>query len=156
MRLLALPGRNAREAGCWAETGRGHGATRAATPLDRACLPPLQERYERLAHEEAARRAARRAAKEAEVYGSLDFRPQLNSRSLAMAPAGSGGVEALASAEKKQRKLEELLRGEEERRRAECTFQAGLLVAGISCQQAWGEVVGLREGWRPAVGSEST
>ncbi|KAL4451782.1 hypothetical protein ABPG75_007444 [Micractinium tetrahymenae] len=86
-------------------------------------LESPQERYERLALEEAARRTARRAAKEAEVYGSLEFRPQLNPRSLAMAPGGSGGVEALASAEKKRRKLEELRRAEEERRRAECTFR---------------------------------
>jgi len=86
-----------------------------------------------LAREEAARLAAKRAAKEAEVYGSLDFKPQLNPRSLAMAPTGSGGVEALAAAEKKQAKLEELRRQEEERRRAQCTFQvcAGWAVGGV-------------------------
>ncbi|KAI7837508.1 hypothetical protein COHA_008644 [Chlorella ohadii] len=86
-------------------------------------LESEQERYERLAGEEAARLAAKRAAKEAEVYGSLAFKPQLNPRSLALAPAGSGGVEALASADRQRRKLEELVAEEEARQRAECTFQ---------------------------------
>ena len=58
------------------------------------------------------------------MYGGLRFQPQLNQRSLAMAPAGSRGVEALASAQKKQRRLAELQREEEARQRAECTFQA--------------------------------
>lgn len=97
----------------------------------------VQERYERLAREEAARQAARRAAKEAEIYGGMDFKPQLNPRSLALAPAGSGGVEALASADKRQRKLEELQRAEEERRRAECTFQVG--GQGQTCVGCWAE-----------------
>lgn len=100
-------------------------------------LLPLQERYDRLAREEAARRAARRAAKEAEVYGGLDFRPQLNPRSLAMAPAGSGGVQALASAEKRRRGLEELRREEEARRRAECTFQVGTKGDGPLLHACW-------------------
>lgn len=85
----------------------------------------LQERYNRLAGEEATRQAARRAAKEAQVYASLDFKPQLNPRSLSIAPGGSGGVEALASAEKRQRRLEELRQAEEARQRSECTFQVG-------------------------------
>ena len=95
----------------------------------------VQERYERLGADEAERQAARRAAKEAEVYGSLSFQPQLNQRSLAMAPARSGGIEALASAEKKQRRLGELQRVEEARQRAECTFQASLacLLGGWGC-----------------------
>ena len=84
----------------------------------------VQERYERLGTDEADRQAARRAAKEAEVYGGLRFQPQLNQRSLAMAPGGSGGMEALASAERRQRRLAELQRDEEARQRAECTFQA--------------------------------
>ncbi|PRW56897.1 hypothetical protein C2E21_4317 [Chlorella sorokiniana] len=86
-------------------------------------LESEQERYERLAGEEAARLAAKRAAKEAEVYGSMDFKPQLNPRSLALAPAGSGGVQALASADRQRAKLEELRAEEEARQRAECTFQ---------------------------------
>jgi hypothetical protein len=84
----------------------------------------VQERYERLGADEAERQAARRAAREAEVYGGLRFQPQLNQRSLAMAPAGSGGVEALANAERRQRRLADLQREEEARQRAECTFQA--------------------------------
>lgn len=93
-------------------------ATRAGNLLENE-----RERYERMAGEEGDRLAAKRAAKEAEVYGGMDFRPQLNRRSLAMAPAGSGGLDALASADKRQRKLEELRRVAEEQRRAECTFQ---------------------------------
>lgn len=101
------------------------------------CLP--QERYERLAGEEAARLAAKRAAKEAEVYGSLHFKPQLNPRSLTLAPAGSGGVEALASADRQRRKLEELRAEEEARQRAECTFQVGH-AAGVGCgSRGWAE-----------------
>ena len=91
-----------------------------------------QERYERLAGEEAARLAAKRAAKEAEVYGSLAFKPQLNPRSLALAPVGSGGVEALASADRQRRKLEELVAEEEARQRAECTFQVGVEMGCVS------------------------
>lgn len=83
-----------------------------------------QERYERLGCEEAERQAARRAAKQAEVYGGLAFTPQLNPRSRALAPAGSGGVDGLAADAQRQReRLESLRREEEERRRAECTFQ---------------------------------
>lgn len=77
-----------------------------------------------MAGEEAQRMAARRAAMEAEVYGGLDFKPQLNRRSLAMAPAGSGGVEALASGRRQRERLEELRQEEADRQRAECTFQA--------------------------------
>ena len=47
--------------------------------------PGALRRCERMALEEAARLEARRAAKEAEVYGGLDFKPQLNPRSLRMA-----------------------------------------------------------------------
>lgn len=101
-------------------------------PAHSACH---QERYERLAGEEAARLAAKRAAKEAEVYGSLDFKPQLNPRSLALAPAGSGGVEALASAGRQRQKLEELRAEEEARQRAECTFQVGGDAVFASCSE---------------------
>ena len=97
----------------------------AQPPHDCPTFPHPQERYERLAGEEAARLAAKRAAKEAEVYGSLDFKPQLNPRSLALAPAGSGGVGALASGDRQRRKLAELRAEEEARQRAECTFQVG-------------------------------
>lgn len=111
---------------------------RASRPLPRLARLPAgahpclflhpQERYERLAHEEAERQAARRAAKEAEVYAGLAFKPQLNPRSRALAPGGSGGVEGLAAEGARQReRLEALRREEEERRRAECTFQVGSL-----------------------------
>lgn len=91
----------------------------------------LQERYDRLAGEEAERLAARRATLKEEVYGSMHFRPQLNPRSVAMAPSGSGGVEGLASfASKQQQRLAELSRAEEDRQRQQCTFQ-------VSCQQLW-------------------
>lgn len=99
-------------------------------------LETEQQRYERLAGEEAARLAAKRAAKEAEVYGGMEFKPQLNRRSLALAPAGSGGVQALAGpvADRQRARLEELRREEEARRRAECTFQVRPL--GAAEQQA--------------------
>ncbi|EFN55803.1 hypothetical protein CHLNCDRAFT_52023 [Chlorella variabilis] len=84
----------------------------------------VMERYERMAGEEAARMAARRAAKEAEVYGGMQFRPQLNPRSVALAPTGSGGVHGLASvADRQRQRLAELRQEEEERQRSQCTFQ---------------------------------
>lgn len=48
-------------------------------------LETEEERYERMAGEEAARLEARRAAKEQEIYGGMDFKPHLNPRSLRMA-----------------------------------------------------------------------
>lgn len=73
------------------------------------------------------------------MYGSLHFKPQLNPRSLTLAPAGSGGVEALASADRQRRKLEELRAEEEARQRAECTFQVGH-AAGVGCgSRGWAE-----------------
>lgn len=48
------------------------------------------ERCERMARQEAERLEARRAAKEKEIYGGLDFKPQLNPRSLRMAKVRGG------------------------------------------------------------------
>ena len=103
-------------------------------------LAHVQERIERLAGREAAQLAARRAAKEAEVYASLDFAPQLNPRSRALAPGGSGGVAGLAGpvAERQRARLEELRREAEEQRRAECTFQASGALGGAVGPGQWG------------------
>ena len=70
---------------------------------------------------------------------------QINQRSRALAPAGSGGVEALASADKRRAKLEQLQREEEERRLAECTFQVG----GDCARRRQGRPPA-GEGWRAA------
>ena len=99
------------------------------------------ERCERMAGREAARIGARRAAKEAELYGELRFAPQLNPRSTALAPAGSGGLQGLADAADRQRqRLSDLRQAEEQRQRAECTFQVG----PSNQQRVWGQAGGRR------------
>eukprot|EP00887_Chlorella_sp_A99_P007842 scaffold20.g7842.t1 len=84
-------------------------------------LESSEQRCQRMGWEEAERLRARRAAKEAEVYGGMDFKPQLNQQSLLIGK--SHGVEGLASAERQRARLKELRAAEEARRLADCTFQ---------------------------------
>lgn len=95
----------------------------------------VQERYHRMGGGvESAQLAARRVAQQAEVYSPMQFTPQLNPRSQALAPAGSGGVAALSElAEKQRQKLAELREAEEERQRSLCTFQVCPCEEGLLC-----------------------
>lgn len=98
-----------------------------------------EETYERLAFQDSYARERNREQLEREVYGGLDFKPDINATSRQIADGlQRGGLENLVTGgERRRAAMQEAKKAADDKFRRECTFKPKLLSRSAKSKIAW-------------------